>query len=293
MVLRRDEVAAAALVIEGTEARCSVVHGDLVDPGVVERAIGEYEVDTVFHLAAQTIVGTANRSPVSTFESNIRGTWTLLEACRTHGRRAHGRRRLRQGLRARPRTLPYTESHPLDAALPLRRLEGVHGPDRALLLAHLRPAGGRHALRQHLRRRRPEPVAPRARGGRRGAGRAGAGDPLGRDACSATSSTSRTRWPPTWRSPTRCPARAARRSTPAATRRTASWRSSSCVCRVAGTDVAPDVRGTGTLHGEIDRQFVDSTKLRERTGWRPAVDLEEGLRRTVEWYRAHPEALAA
>src|SRR6476619_5326363 len=84
VVLRRDDVPMSALVIEGTEARCSVVHGDVADAAVVDRALGEYEVDTVFHLAAQTIVGTANRSPVSTFESNIRGTWTLLEACRLH-----------------------------------------------------------------------------------------------------------------------------------------------------------------------------------------------------------------
>jgi nucleoside-diphosphate-sugar epimerase len=62
----------------------------------------------------------------------------------------------------------------------------------------------------------------------------------------------------------------------------------SLLCRVAGTDVAPDVQGEGTPHGEIDRQYVDSTKLRERTDWRPEVGLEEGLRRTVEWYRAHP-----
>ena len=49
---------------------------------LLERALGEYEIDTVFHLAAQTIVGIANRNPVSTFETNIAGTWALLEACR-------------------------------------------------------------------------------------------------------------------------------------------------------------------------------------------------------------------
>jgi CDP-glucose 4,6-dehydratase len=63
------------------------------------------------------------------------------------------------------------------------------------------------------------------------------------------------------------------------------------VCRAAGSDVEPDVRGEGTPHAEIDRQWVDSSKLRELTGWRPEVGLDEGLRRTVEWYRAHPEAL--
>jgi CDP-glucose 4,6-dehydratase len=58
------------------------VRGDLIDQELVERVLNEYEIETVFHAAAQTIVGTANRSPISTFESNIRGTWCLLEACR-------------------------------------------------------------------------------------------------------------------------------------------------------------------------------------------------------------------
>ena len=59
---------------------------------------------------------------------------------------------------------------------------------------------------------------------------------------------------------------------------------------VAGTGIQPDIRGSGNPAGEIDRQFVDSTKLREMTGWAPQVGLREGLERTVEWYRAHPEA---
>ena len=60
----------------------NVVRGDVRDQPLLERALGEYEIDTVIHLAAQTIVGIANRNPVSTFESNVAGTWTLLEACR-------------------------------------------------------------------------------------------------------------------------------------------------------------------------------------------------------------------
>jgi CDP-glucose 4,6-dehydratase len=58
------------------------VRGDVTEQALLERALGEYEVDTVFHLAAQTLVGVANRNPTSTFESNIAGTWALLEACR-------------------------------------------------------------------------------------------------------------------------------------------------------------------------------------------------------------------
>ncbi|MGH2865972.1 MAG: GDP-mannose 4,6-dehydratase, partial [Solirubrobacteraceae bacterium] len=68
-VLKRDAVASSALVLEGTERDVSVVHGDICDGPLVERAIGEYEIDTVFHLAAQTIVGIANTAPLSTFET--------------------------------------------------------------------------------------------------------------------------------------------------------------------------------------------------------------------------------
>jgi len=63
------------------------------------------------------------------------------------------------------------------------------------------------------------------------------------------------------------------------------------VCEAAGTQLEPDIRGTATPAGEIDRQFVDGTKLRELTGWAPTVDMREGLARTVDWYRSHPEAL--
>jgi CDP-glucose 4,6-dehydratase len=62
------------------------------------------------------------------------------------------------------------------------------------------------------------------------------------------------------------------------------------IAAVAGGGLDPDFRGTGSPDGEIDRQFVDSSKLRELTGWTPRVDLEEGLRRTLDWYRDHPEA---
>ena len=66
----------------GLFRRVTGVRGDVRDQSLIERILGEYEIDTVFHLAAQTIVGVANRNPVSTFESNIGGTWSLLEACR-------------------------------------------------------------------------------------------------------------------------------------------------------------------------------------------------------------------
>lgn len=80
--LVRDWVPESELFRSGALDRITVVRGDLRDQATLERALGEHEIDTVFHLGAQTIVGIANRNPVSTFESNIQGTWALLEACR-------------------------------------------------------------------------------------------------------------------------------------------------------------------------------------------------------------------
>jgi CDP-glucose 4,6-dehydratase len=80
--LVRDWVPQSGLVRDNLIARVKIVRGDVRDQGCLERALGEHEIETVFHLAAQTIVGIANRNPVSTFESNIQGTWSLLEACR-------------------------------------------------------------------------------------------------------------------------------------------------------------------------------------------------------------------
>lgn len=82
VVLIRDWVPQSELCRSGLIEQVRVVRGDLVDRELLERALGEYEINTVFHVGAQAIVPIANRNPVSTFESNVRGTWTLLEACR-------------------------------------------------------------------------------------------------------------------------------------------------------------------------------------------------------------------
>ena len=107
------------------------MRGDVCDQALLERVLGEYEVDTVFHLAAQTIVGIANRNPVSTFETNIAGTWALLEACRrsptvkqivlASSDKAYGDHE----------QLPYDETTPLAGPASLRRQQVVRRPDRA------------------------------------------------------------------------------------------------------------------------------------------------------------------
>jgi CDP-glucose 4,6-dehydratase len=99
-------------------SRVTIVTGTIQDTALVERVLGEYEIDTVFHLAAQTTVGVANRNPISTFESNIQGTWSVLEACRrsplvqqiviASSDKAYGDQDL----------LPYDETTPLEGRHP-------------------------------------------------------------------------------------------------------------------------------------------------------------------------------
>lgn len=116
--LVRDTVPQSELNSSGDAARVRIVNGDIRDQALLERTLGEYEIDTVFHLAAQTIVGVANRNPISTFASNIEGTWALLEAARrspsvrqivvASSDKAYGDQQ----------NLPYEESTPLEGRHP-------------------------------------------------------------------------------------------------------------------------------------------------------------------------------
>lgn len=118
VALVRDWVPGARFVELGLKNSVNVVRGDVRDQPLLERVLGEYEIDTVLHLAAQTIVGIANRNPVSTFETNIGGTWALLEAVRrsqtvkatviASSDKAYG---------SAPK-LPYTEATPLAGVHP-------------------------------------------------------------------------------------------------------------------------------------------------------------------------------
>ena len=118
VALVRDWVPQSNLARTRTIEKVKVVRGDVLDQALLERTLGEYEVDTVFHLAAQTIVGIANRNPISTFETNIGGTYCILEACRRSPS-------VRQIVTAssdkaygdQP-TLPYSEETPLQGAHP-------------------------------------------------------------------------------------------------------------------------------------------------------------------------------
>ena len=291
-VLRRDDAPASALTLEGSEARCTVVRGDVRDLELLDRVLGEEEVDSVFHLAAQTIVGTAQRSPLSTWETNVRGTWVVLEACRRHevarvvvasSDKAYGSHD----------DLPYREDHELRARFPYdaskacadivaRSYFHSYGlPVAVTRFANLYGGGDLNGSRLI-----PEAV---------GAALAGRAPVIRSDG-----------------SPERDflyveDAVAAYLAIAAALDgdgargeafNAGSGRSWSVrevvelVCRAAGSDLAPDVRGSGTPTGEIDRQWVDPSRLRALTGWAPRVELADGIERTVAWYRRHSGALA-
>jgi CDP-glucose 4,6-dehydratase len=291
-VLKRDAVAASALELEGTDRRVVTVRGDICDGALLERALAEYEVDTVFHLAAQTIVGVANRAPLATFETNVRGTWLLLEACRRVGVSAvvvaasdkayghHDKLPYREDFALAPR-YAYEASkaaadliarsywHTFGLPVAVTRLANIYGggdcnrsrlvPEAALAAL----AGRAPVIRSDGTAQRDFLYVEDAVAaylavcdllyGGRGAGEAfNAGGDAPHSVLEVVELT----------------------------------------CRLAGTGVRADIRGSSTPAGEIDRQWVDSSKLRALSGWAPAVDLESGLRRTLDWYRRYGAGLS-
>jgi CDP-glucose 4,6-dehydratase len=290
-VIRRDVTARSAMAAMNLEQSINVVRGDICSDGLVERALVDYEVDSVFHLAAQTLVGSANHSPVSTFDTNVRGTWTVLEACRRHGAervivassdKAYGNHD----------ELPYREDYALQPRYPYDASKAAADviarsywytwqlPVAVTRFANLYGGGDLNGSRLI-----PEAVVA-ALAGRPPIVRSDGSperdflyvedavrayiaiwDALGRgEACGEAFNSGGGR-----------PHRV--------------LDVVNLVCRLAGTNVEPDIRGAGTPSGEIDRQWIDHTKLSTLTGWQPAVDLEEGLSLTIAWHREHADYL--
>lgn len=290
-VLKRDDTVTSALTLDGTERRVNVVHGDVCDLTVLERALTEYEVDTVFHLAAQSIVGIAGRSPLSTFETNIRGTWLMLEACRRVGIQAAIVAASDKAYGVHD-DLPYREEHALQPRHPYEVSKAATDliarsywhtyrlPVAVTRLANLYGGGD-----LNFSRLVPE-AALAAIDGRppviRSDGTLQRDFLYVEDAVRAYLSICGLVYD----------GRGAGEAFNAGGERPYSvLEVVQLTCQVAGTEVAPQIRGTGTPLGEIKCQWVDSAKLRGLSGWAPRVSLEEGLRRTVEWYRTHRAAL--
>jgi len=118
VTLIRDWVPNSNLIVSELYKKINVVRGELEDYSTIKRVLNEYEVETVFHLGAQTIVGIAEMAPISTFEANIRGSWNILDACRlsktvdniifASSDKAYGKQK----------KLPYTEDMPLEGRYP-------------------------------------------------------------------------------------------------------------------------------------------------------------------------------
>jgi CDP-glucose 4,6-dehydratase len=283
--LVRDWVPRSTLLAGDLSSKVSIVRGDVRDQALLERILGEYEIDTVLHLAAQTIVPIANRNPVSTFESNIGGTWSLLEASRrspavkqvvyASSDKAYGE----------CDDLPYDEttplrgSHPYDVSkscgdLIAQSYANSYGLPVAITRCGNFYGGGDlnwnrivpGTIRSVLRGERP---VIRSDGTlirdyfyvEDGAAaymllaEQLAGDPALRGAAFNFSNEMQL------------------------TVRDIVER----ILGLMGTGLDFDVRNEAT--NEIPHQYLSAKRAREQLGWQPLFSLDEGLKRTIEWYQ--------
>jgi CDP-glucose 4,6-dehydratase len=290
VALDREESRPSGLALLGIEGDVVEVDGDLRDADLLARVLREHSVETVYHLAAQAIVGAALSSPVPTFEANIQGTWTLMEACR-QGEVARVVVASSDKAYGSHDELPYTEEAPLrpvypydvsKAAADLIARSYWHTYELPVAVTRFANIYGGGDL--NFSRLIPEAVTA-VLDGRRPVIRSD-GSPerdflYVEDVARAYVAI----------------AGSLESGESGGEAFNAGWgRPSSVlqvirlVCEVSGVQVEPEIRGQGNPDGEIDRQFLDSTKLREATGWAPEVELRDGLERTLEWYREHPEA---
>jgi CDP-glucose 4,6-dehydratase len=274
--------------------RVTACSGDLVDLEFVRRVFAESKVDSCFHLAAQPIVTEANDSPLPTFASNIQGTWNLLEACRTTEGIARVVVASSDKAYGDQPVLPYTEETPLAAVYPYdaskactdilaRSYARTYGlPVAVTRMANIYGGGDRNASRivpgtiasalageSPVVRSDGSPVrdylyVEDAVRGYLALAEALPNDQIQGEAFNFGSNS------------------------PIAVRELVEL-----IIERVGTAVEPDVRATAKLHGEIDRQYLDSSRAERILGWRPQVSLTEGLDRTIAWYRAQASARAA
>ncbi|HZH30362.1 MAG TPA: GDP-mannose 4,6-dehydratase [Pyrinomonadaceae bacterium] len=282
--LARDWVPQSEFVRARLIEQVKVVRGDVRDQAQLERTLGEYEVDTVIHLAAQTIVGIANRNPISTFETNIAGTWALLEACRrspsvkqiviASSDKAYGDHE----------TLPYSEDAPL---------QGRHPYDVSKSCADL--------IAQSYATTYKTPVAVTRCGNFYGGG-----DLNWNRIVPGTIRSVLRGQRPVIRSDGQFvrdyfyaeDGAAVNMVLAEALARDPDLRGEAFnfsneiqvtvlelverLLALMNSDLRPDVRNEAT--NEIRHQYLSAEKARRRLAWQPHFTLDEGLRRTIDWY---------
>lgn len=281
----------SALDLLGIRDQVELAEGDLRDAAAVASAVAG--CDSVFHLAAQTIVGVARRSPRETFETNVAGAWNVFEACREHGVERTVFASSDKAYGQSPE-LPYREDFPLRAAHPYDASKAAadviarsYAHAYGLPIAVTRFANVYGGGDLNFSRLIPETIVAAIE--RRSPAIRSDGSPQRDflhvdDAVAAYLAIAEA----LGEGAARGEAFNAGGEHPHSVREVVDL-----IVELAGGDIEPDYRGDGAPDGEIDRQYVDSTKLREATGWRPEVELADGLARTLDWYRAHPMARPA
>jgi CDP-glucose 4,6-dehydratase len=283
--LVRDWVPQSELVRAQLLEGVKVARGDLCEPGLLERVLGEYEVETVIHLAAQTIVPIANRNPVSTFESNIAGTWRLLEACRRSPRvqqivvassdKAYGDHQ----------QLPYDEEaplrgrHPYDvskscADLIAQSYAATYGLPVAITRCGNFYGGGDlnwnrivpGTIRSVLRGQRPVIRSD----GQFVRDYFYAEDGAAVNMILAESLATN----PEWRGQAFNFSNETQVTVLELVER---------LLALMNSNLEPEIRNEAT--NEIRHQYLSAEKARRLLQWKPLFTLEEGLRRTIDWYR--------
>lgn len=282
----------SGLALLGIEDEVEEVRGDLRDSDAVRAIFDSARPDVVFHLAAQTIVGTAVESPAETFDVNVRGTWTILEAARGHDVSAVVFASSDKAYGAHDE-LPYTEDFALKPTAPYEASKAAadliarsYWESFGLPVAVTRFANVYGGGDINFSRLVPETVSA-ALDGRAPVLRSD-GSPE-RDVLYVEDAAAAYR---AIADALLAGKGAGMAFNAGGERPYAVLEIVETITRLAGTGVEPEIRGSGNPEGEIERQYVDSSRLRELTGWRPEFSLEDGLARTIDWYRDHPEARA-
>ena len=282
VVLSRSDLVGSRFDTEGLRERCILVEGDLTSLGP---AFAEHRPRSVYHLAAQTQVGEAYRSPLVTWETNIRGTYLLMEAVRGYDPGTHVVVASSDKAYGSHDDLPYREDFALQPLFPydvskaatdmiarsyavtydmpvaVTRLANVYGPgdvNWARLVPDTAQAlvrGERPVIRSDGTPERDFIYVE---------------DAADAYLAVAGSLSDRANWGRAWNAGSGEP-----HSALEVVRR---------LIEISGRDLEPDIQGTGVPHAEIDRQFLDSTAIREELGWAPQWDLDRGLRAAWDWY---------
>jgi CDP-glucose 4,6-dehydratase len=280
----------SGLALQGIGSEVELIESDLCDARLVGATVESSEFDTVFHLAAQTLVGPAMADPTPTFETNVRGTWTLLEACRraevpavvvASSDKAYGPSEdlpYREDMQLRPAS-PYEASKAAADAIALSYRPAYGLPVAVTRFANIYGGGD-----LNFSRLIPEAIAAVLDGRRPQIRSDGSPERDFLYVDDAVSAYLAVEHAVGAGGPGAGEAFNAGGETPHSVAEVLET-----IAAVSGAGLDPEYHGAGNPVGEIDRQYVDSTKLRGLTGWSPAISLRDGLIRTLDWYRDHPE----